>query len=524
MSASFESLPVEMTENIVECLSLQDIKSLRLTCHAIHTKASQGRLRSFYATKEINLREPDLNEFASYMSPERLPCWLENLTVNGVLYVTKGLEKILRLGAKPRDLTDPMCIARRNERRLHNRLALGAGELAETELKLRAMKRLRCDQEAEQQKGYDLHSLIRLFKNLQKYGKTGRLKTITLKVVVYRDTTSRLEPKDGGDWRPIWDTAIRTYSITLSALHRSGMQIDRLNAYSGLRRCCLPGFDIARFLEACDPGATVHPLSSLKAFSLSTSSRLLPPRDGLQAKIEADPDDEIWEKEASGPNVESSASPYLNGNEWVHASRVDSRGFDPRILEGVPRILQRTPNLEELDLHYYHLSYAKMESAAIIRHIASLPLLPNLKMLTLRGFNANCPDLLTLLRQSPLLEYLHLCSVRCVTYYLDGAGWRCIFDYVTHPSNRFTYLQFEDLFDGTPRADAYLHFYNPDTQHMPLFTAIKEPPHVFVRKGREEVMKPIQFDLNLSWMIGVYEQFLWREELRKEYGPPNGIP
>ncbi|KAK4542977.1 hypothetical protein LTR36_005975 [Oleoguttula mirabilis] len=394
LDASFDALPVEIIEHVLADVALCDIRSLRLA---------------------VDLRPHALQGLSEQLeAPDSIACNLENLTITGVLYITKSQEKILRLQTFPSDSTD--VFGQRHDG-LGNWTALQpkrkpavANDLAQAEHELEVLKRWQGEVALERSTGSDLQSLMALFERIGKYGASGGLRSLKLNVVVVRFVGTRVAPKDGGAWRPIWDYAAHLFAVTLHALARTSLRVERFDVYSEVEVCSVPGFDIASTLEhqASEPHASDVPLRnvlrSLKALSLSTSSRVVAPI-GSAKRHEADPDDEVLER----PVLHRRQSIYTFSESDTHD--LEAMIADPRSITSVAQLLHHTPDLEELDLHSYRLPWYDAQNFSLPEHtqavfgcIVRIACLPLLKKLTLRGLSPRAEDLLSFLHASPGLQ------------------------------------------------------------------------------------------------------------------------
>ena len=96
MAPKLQDSPVEVVEQIVGSLSLEDTRSLRLTCRNVASKGSQGCFKAYFTSKHVDLTESSLRSFAGCTQPGSLGCLVEDLTIVGIVNNTKGLEAMLR--------------------------------------------------------------------------------------------------------------------------------------------------------------------------------------------------------------------------------------------------------------------------------------------------------------------------------------------------------------------------------------------------------------------------------------------
>lgn len=202
--ASLESLPVEIAELILNDLPLVDIRSLRLVSRTVRDKTSQGRFKAFCNTKQVDCRVHALREVANQIYTDSVGCNIEHLKITGLVYVTKTLEKNIRLKTIPADPTDILA-QRRDE--LGNqiwmrpsRVPADDDQLAQAKSKLEVMEQWQLESAHERSSGQDVEALVYLFERIRHYGVRRRILTIRFEIAVMRDTQGRLTPHNGGEW------------------------------------------------------------------------------------------------------------------------------------------------------------------------------------------------------------------------------------------------------------------------------------------------------------------------------------
>lgn len=250
--ACLAALPVEIIEHILTDIPLRDLRSLRLASREVKGKVSGGRFKTFCTHKEADLRPHALHELSARLNPHSIESNLQDLTITGLVYVTKTQENILRLGTVPADPTDIFGQRRDalgNDTALRpRRNAASDADLKQAAHELKLLKQWQDEASLERSSGQNLQALAALLTRIAEVCTLKRLRSIKLNVAVVRYVGRRFEPKDGGAWRPIWETATHLFAVTLQALAQTGHKVDSLDAYGNVGVCSVPGFDIARTL------------------------------------------------------------------------------------------------------------------------------------------------------------------------------------------------------------------------------------------------------------------------------------
>ena len=99
-ASPFEGLPPEIFEAINVLLSLRDLCHVRLMSRSMASKATQDRFGSFVRSRGVELTRPALETMAALTAKGRIACFVEELTLSGIVYNTAGLQHQLQLGTK----------------------------------------------------------------------------------------------------------------------------------------------------------------------------------------------------------------------------------------------------------------------------------------------------------------------------------------------------------------------------------------------------------------------------------------
>jgi hypothetical protein len=193
--------------------------------------------------------------------PGWLGCLIQNLELVGVVNNTKALEYII--GEEPEsDLEEESCGNRK--------------KLAEAKQNLEMLRQRETDYEKLHESGRDLSLLSKAFSNIAANSRAGRLLSLSLEVVVYReDAEKRLSPLVGGGWRFIWECVADTFHTALCSLSASNMSIERLNIFNDrrLQRCSLACNELGS-IDFKQKGLTIS-LASMKSLAVSISDRVI---------------------------------------------------------------------------------------------------------------------------------------------------------------------------------------------------------------------------------------------------------
>jgi hypothetical protein len=99
-SPPFEVLPPEIFETINVLLSLRDLCNIRLVSSSMASKATQDKFASFVRSRVVELTRPALETMAALTAEGSIGCFVEELTLAGVVYNTAGLQHQLQVGTR----------------------------------------------------------------------------------------------------------------------------------------------------------------------------------------------------------------------------------------------------------------------------------------------------------------------------------------------------------------------------------------------------------------------------------------
>jgi hypothetical protein len=432
MMSHLEALQVELVEHIVTFLEFSDIASLRLTGRAMESKASYGSFTAHFRHKDVELTTRTLQEMVRLTSQGRLGSRLQHCTITGIV---TGIA--------------------RNE-------ATAADEVTEH---LRSL-------------------LAEAFSNLKRCSPKGGLASLCLRVAARIESPDGelSEPNDFRNWRAVWDSALRTFDITMAALSESQLFVDEhLDIYGSLRGCSL---ECNAFLAFAQKSASKHVFGPLKKLTVSLSP---PPKAGMEHQSEAAATETEAQAQGSNSNL---------------------------ILQGFMRVLHIMPKLESLDLHWCSLkntaSTPPVPSASRQENSTS-PASPHLKECSLRGICVSESDLLH------FLEAAHPATVTLTDVRLVSGTYASIFKYLTDPDSPVTCYYLDDIREGTVNL---AHFEVPGN---PKFRYLRSDvgPSSLTRQGGH-VKEAIRYRLPPRRPLGSGERWRWLRSKAQEFGPPDG--
>ncbi|CBF79112.1 predicted protein [Aspergillus nidulans FGSC A4] len=470
--ACLEYLPNEIIETIVSLLELTDIRNLRLTSRGLALRSSGHHFKSHFRRKHVDITESTLRDFVQATKPGRLGRLVQYLVLVGSHLPTEkqGLE---------------------------------AEDEAKTRQDLEVLAQRRTDYRVMRSSGTDVRLLSEAFGNLmaQDGGNNTaggpRLRTLSLKVVVYHtDAEQRLPPKTGG-WVPIWQVATETFHTALRALAISAMPVAKLDIYTQQSRSSLACSELSAVDH--ESSGLVASLASVKSLSVSFSDRIINGRRE-NLGITGGSADEV---DRDAPVIDD-----FRDNEDVEAEACDESTFI-----GLVRLVQLCSGLKELELHHYklgnHTVFVDLHREQFLQRIVAMTTLTTLKRCALRGLTVREVDLLAFIKETaPAIVELTLQNVSLVS-----GTFRAIFDHCTSEASCLTRLFFDDLFE-----QKLLYFVGEPGQSK-LRSFNYQCSETLDRTG-PEVRRPISYFIPLGRPKGSPALWQWRMRRRREFGPP----
>jgi hypothetical protein len=411
----------------------------------------------------------------------------------GVVNNTKALEYIV--GDQPD--TD----SEEEEKVNRERQAEALGELE-------ILEQWQTDYEQLHESGMDVSLLSEAFRNIAANSTTGRLLSLSLEVVVYReDAEKRLSPLAGGGWRFIWECAADTFHIGFGSLTASNMPIERLNIFNDrrLQRCSLACNELGS-VDFKQKGLAIS-LASMKLLSVSVSDRVVFQSKKRYGTIAWPPVEDI-------ESIDSETS----DDEARDIADMRAEAADECNFIGLANLLQLSSQLEDLKIHKYRLGMGVLNNRQADLHLERLLQLaaeidtpPKLRRIELRGLYV---------REEDLLAFIWRTGIRKLFMYkvfMSSGSFRSVFDYCTSDAACMEELYFNELFEG----HLNVYFDGPGrAQIPPLISADPGPGSDILERVGAEVKRHITYRSVLGGAAGSPTMVQYVRQRRIEYGPP----
>jgi hypothetical protein len=500
MSPSLEDCPNEVIESIVLLLGLSDIRSLRLCSRSLATKATQNHFKSYFRSKHVDITDSALRAFVDMTRPGRLGCFVQHLVLVGVVNNTKLLEYILREGEEEyvEEYQEEDEVEEEYEEEEEEDEPKTEKQIkAEQDLKI--LKQRQIDYEQLHESGTDVSLLSEAFSNIVANSKTGKLLSLSLEVVVYReDSEQKLSPLAGGSWRFIWKSAGDTFHTLMRSLAASSLSIEKLNIFNDrqFQRCSLASNELGS-IDFAHKGLAIS-LASLKSLSLSFSDKVIfnSKRDAEQSYDPAE--DTAWDEVGEGRDEDD-----------IRAEAADEGNFI-----GLAKVLQLCSQLEDLELHQYLLGQglippAEMYYERLLQRAAEMTPNMNLNRIELRGLYVREKDLLAFIQRTAVRK-LSMDRVK-----MSLGSFRSVFDYCTSDAACIEELYCDELFEQGLR----VYFDGPGHYRFPPLT-VPGGCDKLERAGPELKQRIIYRSAQGVRATASPETAEYMRNLHREYGPP----
>lgn len=246
--------------------------------------------------------------------------------------------------------------------------------------------------------------LSQAFKNLATNSAEGKLQSLSLEVIVYRQDAEReITPLAGGSWRLIWQTTAETFRIVSAALQKSLLAVDCLDVFNGhrMQQCSLESWELSQIDYRNDGLSKV--LRALKALSISVSDRIL------------------WLTSQDAQRSGDLADVTSDNEHDRDIDEVTAEAQDENNFVGLARMLDVCNELKSLQIHQYLVNsryltfHIPSPRERLFQRVAELAALPALEDCSLRGVFIQERNLLALLKRTQLRR-LTLESVQMVSH------------------------------------------------------------------------------------------------------------
>jgi hypothetical protein len=327
--------------------------------------------------------------------------------------------------------------------------------------------------------GTDISLLSEAFRNIAANNKAGKLLSLSLEVIVYRqDAEQRLHPLSGGSWKFIWQSAADTFHTTMHALAATSLPIERLNIFNDqrLQRCSQVCNELSS-IAFKDKGLATS-LAALKSLSVSLSDRVIF-TSRLDAERSHDPaeelDDDLFHERRDMEDMRAEMTAEVN-------------------FIGIAKLLQVSSQLEEFEMHEYRFCKAlnpnrERQLERLLQRAAEMDTLPRLKLIEPHGLWVREQDLLAFVRRTSI------CKLFLDNIYMSSGTFRSLFDYCTSDAARLEKFYFRGLFEAANHG--MLYFDGPGrSMYKPTFSVGAGPidGDILERTGAE-VKRPINIIL-----------------------------
>ncbi|KAJ2981405.1 hypothetical protein NUW58_g6696 [Xylaria curta] len=425
MTPSLEALPVELVSYIRTFLDLKGILSLRLASSTLASKLSPHLLAEFFVCKNVELTLAPLKNMAYMTGRGRAGSLLRDCTIVGV----PGI--------------DISCTPDSDE---HVRL------------------------------------LTEAFINLKQYSPQRSLATLQLSVGMrkrYRESDDEISEQFARPSRKVtWETAQRTFDITMTALRESRLTIgSHLNLFGSLPDCSLVH---KAFLPLDQRFVATGLFKSLETLTMSLSALYISQNQTRQGDVSN------------------------NSIQGVHGTM---------LLRSLLEMSSLMPNLKEFDIHWYNVganTSTSFEDRAVNIAATDYPKSARLRACSLRGLYAPGSDLLEFLkaiRPGRLsLDDVHLVS----------ETWAPIFDYLMSSTSPVAICRFDDIREG----DRLVHFDVLGPSKFPYKGVIMGPSTL--TKSQDNIKDAIHYRTTSRRPLGSGQRMRWLQSKILEYGPPRG--
>ncbi|KAI0122364.1 hypothetical protein F4814DRAFT_408467 [Daldinia grandis] len=421
MKPSLEILPVELVAHIRAFLDPKDILNLRLTSGALANILSPHLLAEFFFSKNVELALEPLRNMAYMTGHGRAGSLLRDCTIVGV----PGID-----------------ISYAPDSDGHLRL------------------------------------LTEAFINLKKYSSQRGLTTLRLSVgmhTCYRESDDKISEQFARPSRKVtWDTAQRTFDITMTALRESQLTVDsHLNLFGSTPDCSLV---YKAFLPLSQRFLATSLYKSLERLTMSLSA---PYVSQTQTRQDDAPD---------------------NSSQGVHGTL---------LLRSLLDMLSLMPHLKEFDIHWYNTGVntsTSSEDRAVHIAASDYPEFAHLQACYLRGLYIPGSDLLEFLKAARP-GWLSLIDVHLVS-----ETWAPVFDYLMSMDSPTTTCVFDDIREG----DRLVHFDVPGQSKFP-YKGVTMGPSTLT-KSQDDVKDAIHYRTTSRRPLGSGQRMRWLQSKVSQYG------
>lgn len=370
------------------------------------------------------MTRPALETMADLTAKGRIGCFVEELTLAGVVYNTAGLHHQLQMGTKTmlgRGCEGSGMLDEPKEQAT-------AAELSHVATALDRMRETHVDYIQFHESGDDVTLLTAVLENLASNTKRRGLASLKLDVAEYRQDTKTTQPASNRlAWKSVWHMAEQTFQIFAVALGAARLPIQELNFFcndfSG--HCSLQCHQLSRC--EWETSGVIFALASVESLSISLSDRVLN-ETTHDALATGDP----VERKVPTPDADKFTSSL--GELKKQAAEVDNFSGLVTLLNSCKRL--RRLELRRCYVRQRHPELRDYQGEKFIQYLAGIARLGNLEIVSLGNFVTRKQDLLGILQQHPI------CDLTLVNISLYSGAWNDIFEHCTANMHA---LHLEDL-------------------------------------------------------------------------------
>lgn len=284
-SARLDTLILELFDIVLQGLSLDDIRQLRLVSKETCARATRDHFHSSLLWKNVDLTQAGLEAFAHMTSQgRRLGCLVRHLSLVGVLYDLSILEDVLETG------TLSWLPTRGPGLRASKQLS--EDEMATARACYNDLRQRKQELDIFRKAGTDVTLLSQAMHNIAS-GSRPKLDTLSLEVAVYDGgAVVEVSPKHKSLARysesrrdRIFSTAMETFRLVSLVLRKGGPSIDHLKVsdrQSGPLPCKLD-YDTFSHIEWIGTERSWPSFRALKALSLNISDKATSPLEAFES-------------------------------------------------------------------------------------------------------------------------------------------------------------------------------------------------------------------------------------------------
>lgn len=385
-----ERLPPELAYDILDNkLDIADIKTLRLVNRSYSKRCLTRRFRQSFKPPMITMSEDDLQRLCVFAANPLLRQTTRTLIIIAV--VPDVSPAIGAISATRQENQDPDLPEDTMTRAKDNLEWLKARETTQLEILTRAFRT---------------------------FGRLGEVKLVTANTAMA--------------WHPLWEHVSRVQALTLEAIARSGLLLNRLDLFRDAHRCYPPSADVTRQIEDLQDKSFNLGAAGIRSLALGVSTKVITdPAVTEAARARANGDNRSFLQEICG-----SEGGFLGRDSHPPNAAHDDN------FRGISQLLKFFPDLTTMDLHLYcTIGDGMGQYANILTLIAQDVHLSQLEVCSIAGFPATEEALLQFLQKHTAIKDLTLREI-----HLQSGSWDPIFAFLSEEMPQLERLHLSNLF------------------------------------------------------------------------------